>query len=272
MSWLGKVVGGAFGFLMGGPLGAVFGAAMGHQYDQSRGGQQSPFRAEVESAEQYRAQMAFFTAVFAVMGHLAKADGRVNEAEIEQARRIMARLQLNEAMRKTAMRLFGEGKREDFDLEEALDLLRAAGSARFSLIRAFVEFQLELALADGALHAAEERLLLRMCERLHFSRFEFHALKAALEAQLRVARGNWRGRQAYGRALEPSLEECYAALGVSAAAGDAEIRRAYRRLLSRHHPDKLAAAGGPEEKVRLANDKTREIRKAWETVRKARNL
>ncbi len=271
MSWLGKVVGGAFGFLMGGPVGAIFGAAMGHQFDQSHGGQ-SPFRMEIESAEQYRAQMAFFTAVFPVMGHVAKSDGRVNEAEIELTRRIMARLQLNEAMRKSAMRLFTEGKRADFDLDQALDQLRSECRTHFSLLRAFVEFQLELALADGALHAEEERLLLRICERLHFSRFEFHALKAALEAQLRVARGTWRGQQAYGRERDPSLEECYAALGVEASASDEEIRRAYRRLLSRHHPDKQSAAGGTEEKVQFANEKTREIRKAWESVRKARNL
>lgn len=271
MSWLGKVVGGAFGFLMGGPLGAVFGAAMGHQYDQSRGGQ-TPFRAEVESAEQYRANMAFFTAVFTVMGHLAKADGRVNEAEIDQARRIMARLQLNEAMRKSAMRLFGEGKRADFNLEHALEQLRHDCRAHFSLIRAFVEFQLELALADGLLDPAEERLLLRICERLHFSRFEFHALKTALEAQMRITRGGWRGQAAYGREREPSLDECYAKLGVTASTGDEDIRRAYRRLLSKHHPDKLAAAGASEEKVRQANDKTREICKAWEIIRKARNL
>ena len=142
------------------------------------------------------------------------------------------------------------------------------------MIRLFVEFQLELALADGVLHPAEERLLLRVCERLHFSRFEFHALKTAMEAQLRVT-GHWRDQRDYRRGpftREPTLEECYASLGVNASAGDEEIRRAYRRLLSRHHPDKLAAAGIPEEKVRLANEKTHEIRKAWDAIRKARNL
>lgn len=271
MSWLGKLIGGAFGFLMGGPLGAMLGAAMGHQFDQAHSGQ-GPFRSEVESAEQYRAQMAFFTAVFSVMGHIAKADGRVNEAEIEAARRLMLRMQLNEAMRKTAMRLFNDGKQPGFALDEVVEQFRLECRQQHSLQRAFVEFQLEMALADGLLDANEERLLLRICERLRFSRFEFHALKTALEAQLRIARGGWRGQQAYGRPREPSLEECYATLGVDASAGDAEVRRAYRRLLSRHHPDKLAAAGVAEEKVRLANEKTHEIRRAWDIVRKARHL
>jgi len=271
MSWLGKLIGGTFGFLMGGPVGALFGAAMGHQFDQNQT-EQNPFRMEVDSAEQYRAQMAFFAAVFSVMGHLAKADGRVNEAEIELTRRVMNRLQLNDDMRKTAVRLFTEGKRENFDLDQVLEQFRAECGNRFTLIRAFVEFQLELALADGLLDAAEERLLLRICERLRFSRFEFHALKTALEAQLRLSRSGWRGQQPFGRPREPSLAECYAALGVDASAGNDEIRRAYRRLLSKHHPDKLAAAGVPEDKVRMANEKTHEIRQAWEIVRKARHL
>ncbi|MFM8331995.1 MAG: co-chaperone DjlA [Candidatus Methylumidiphilus sp.] len=273
MSWLGKVVGGTFGFLMGGPLGAVFGAAMGHQFDQSRG-EAGPFHTEVESAEQYRAQMAFFTAVFAVMGHLAKADGRVNEAEIDQARRAMARLHLNEDMRRTAMRLFGEGKRPEFALDTALEQFRSECRGHPALLRVFVEFQLELALADSLLHPAEERLLLHICEKLRYSRFEFHALKTALETQLRLARGGWRGgqQQAYGRPREPTTEEAYATLGVAPAASDDEIRRAYRRLLSKHHPDKLAAAGAGEDKVKQANEKTHEIRQAWDTVRKARHL
>jgi DnaJ like chaperone protein len=270
MNWLGKLIGGTFGFIMGGPLGAMFGAAMGHQFDQSQA-EQSPFRAEVDSGEQYRAQMAFFTAVFSVMGHLAKSDGRVNEAEIELTRRVMQRLQLNDDMRRAAARLFTDGKREGFDLERVLDQLHGECRHRSTLIRAFVEFQLELALADGLLHPAEERLLLRICERLRFSRFEFHALKAALEAQLRMSRSGWRGQQSI-RPREPTLEECYATLGVGASAADDDIRRAYRRLLSKHHPDKLAAVGAAEEKVRLANEKTHEIRRAWEIVRKARRL
>ena len=271
MSWLGKVIGGAFGFFMGGPLGAVLGAAVGHRYDQERS-EAGGFRHEVDSSEQYRMQTVFFTAAFSVMGHVAKIDGRVTEVEIEQARAIMTRLGLNEDMRATAARLFTEGKRADFPLDEALDQFRAECRNRFSLTRMFVEMQLEVALADGFLHPAEEKLLLRICERLRFSRFEFHALKAALEAQLRLG-GQWgRGGRVQTATREPSLEEAYATLGVKSSSGDDEIRRAYRRLLSRHHPDKMTAKGMSEEAVRQANEKTGQIRKAWEIVRGARGM
>jgi DnaJ like chaperone protein len=273
MSWLGKVIGGAFGFIMGGPLGALLGAAVGHRFDLGGEGR-GPFSAEVESAEQYRAQMAFFTATFAVMGHIAKVDGRVNEAEIAAARRIMQRLDLNEDMRKTAMRLFTEGKQADFRLGEVLEQFHRECRSHLSLTRMFIEIQLEAALADGRLQPTEEHALLQVCERLRFSRFEFHTLKALLEAQLRSG-GAWRTERARAQASPReafSLNEAYAILGVDASSGNDDIRRAYRRLLSQCHPDKLAAQGASEEKIRLANEKTRQLRKAWENVRKERGI
>ena len=113
-----------------------------------------------------------------------------------------------------------------------------------------------------------------ICERLHFSRFELHALKTMFEAQFKL--GGWQQQQNYGRVQsgrrEPSLADSYVVLGLDPSASDQDIRRAYRRLLSRHHPDKLAALGANEEKVRLSNEKTHEIRQAWDIIRKVRNL
>lgn len=275
MSWFGKVIGGAFGFVMGGPLGALLGATLGHRFDQEKAGEWA-FSPEAESAEQYRERTAFFTALFSVMGHVAKADGRVTEAEIDAARRIMTRLNLNEDMRKTAVRLFSEGKRPGFPLEAALEQFHAECRNRHTLVRQYVELLLEAALADGPLSSEEERLLLRVCERLRFSRFEFHVLRALLEPRARV--GDARRESSARRPPpaspreEPTLQESYALLGVKSSASDEEIRRAYRRLLSQTHPDKLAAQGASEEKVRAANEKTRRLRRAWEIVRKAREI
>jgi len=75
MSWWGKALGGAFGFMLGGPLGALLGIAFGHNFDKGLGsvlGDESLGRGDQE-----RVQAAFFTATFSVMGHIAKADGKV---------------------------------------------------------------------------------------------------------------------------------------------------------------------------------------------------
>jgi DnaJ like chaperone protein len=276
MTWLGKVVGGAFGFIMGGPLGAVLGAALGHQLDRNVG-DLSLLEADFSEGAQQRVQMAFFTATFSVMGHIAKSDGRVTEAEIEAARSVMTRMELPDDLRRTAIRLYNEGKRSEFPLDATLEQFRSECQRRYSLFRMFVEIQLEAALADGALHTTEERLLLHLCERLHFSRFEFYAIKTRMEAERRFARHSDRqhrqwNRRDGGSGREPSLADAYAMLGLTAAASDGDIKRAYRRLMSQHHPDKLVAKGSAPEMVRIATDKTQKIRKAYEAISKSRKL
>ncbi|GAB6066819.1 co-chaperone DjlA [Methylothermus subterraneus] len=270
MAWLGKVFGGAFGFMVGGPVGALLGAALGHQFD--RGMENVAFFPRLTPGRQQRVQMAFFTAVFSVMGHLAKADGRVSEAEIDLARQIMDRMDLSPDLRELAIRLFREGKSPSFSLEAALDEFCREVGRHSPLLRLFLEILLQAAYADGSLHPAEEALLLRICQRLAISRLEFQALKAFTEAQLRFSRAGsqYRSgsshRQAPSPRPTPSLADAYAVLGVSPQASDAEVTRAYRRLISQHHPDKLVAKGVPEEMVKIATEKTQRIRKAYEII------
>ncbi len=267
MSWLGKVVGGAFGFLLGGPLGAILGASVGHQFDTGIDG--LDVDESLDPGEQHRVQMAFFTAAFSVMGHLAKADGRVSEAEISLAKRIMDEMRLSGEMRNTAINLFQQGKHPDFPLYDVLAQFRRECHRRTQLIRMFMEIQIQAAYADGRLERAEEAVLLNICAHLHVSRFEYEGMKLQFQAQQRFYhRGS--GYRETARGTRNALEDAYAVLGVKPTAGDAEVKKAYRRLMGQHHPDKLVAKGLPEEMMVLAKEKTQQIRKAYETVKAAR--
>ena len=66
-----------------------------------------------------------------------------------------------------------------------------------------------------------------------------------------------------------TLTQAYKILGVSKGSSEAEIKKAYRRLMSQHHPDKLVSKGLPDEMVALATEKTQEIRKAYDTIKKS---
>ena len=266
MSWWGKVIGGAFGFVLGGPLGALFGAALGHNFDIRRSGAYQPSPIEFDPRE--RAQTAFFTASFAVMGYLAKADGRVTREEVQAATAIMGQMGLDPELRQVAQRLFREGRQPHFDLQEVLNQLRRECRGRRNLLRLFIEIQLAAAFADGELHPREYKVLVQICETLGFSRYELDILVAMTRAQHRFRRGT--GRPA--RDTEMSLKDAYAMLNVSPAAEPPDIKRAYRRLMSQHHPDKLVAKGLPEEMVRVATQKTQEIKAAYEKVREARGF
>ena len=71
-------------------------------------------------------------------------------------------------------------------------------------------------------------------------------------------------------ATGPSLADAYEILGVDEDASNDEVKRAYRRLMNRHHPDKLVSKGLPEEMIEVATEKTQEIRVAYEKVKQSR--
>ena len=269
MSWWGKLVGGAFGFMLGGPLGAVLGAALGHNFD--RGLKALPDDMGFEAGDRERVQTAFFTTTFSVMGQVAKADGRVSSQEIRMAEAIMDQMSLDAAMRKTAISLFQQGKSEDFDLDAVLEQFRRECHGRSTLIGMFIEIQLQAAYADGDLDAIEDRMLQHICGRVGVSELDYRRLERMVRAERGFGGGaGERGSHRAASSGRASLQDAYQVLGIDAKAGDAEIKRAYRRLLSQHHPDKLVSKGLPEEMMKLAAQKTHEIRQAYETIREAR--
>lgn len=260
------MLGGAFGFMLGGPLGAILGAVLGHNLD--RGVEGVGDFEPLHPGDRERVQTAFFTATFSVMGHLAKADGRVSEDEIKMAGKVMDQMDLNQKLRQTAIRLFEEGKKEDFPLDDVLEQFRQECHRRLTLIQMFVEIQLQAAYADGVLHSEEERLLQHICRRLSIPEGLFRQLEEMIKAERHYAGG---GRGAPGPS-GASLDDAYAILMVSPKSSDAEVKRAYRRLLSQHHPDKLVSKGLPEEMMKIAARKTHEIRQAYEQIKQARGL
>jgi DnaJ like chaperone protein len=253
--------------MLGGPLGALLGAVLGHNLD--KGLDRLPRDETLEPGARERVQTAFFTATFSVMGHVAKADGRVSEDEISLARSVMDQMDLGHQLRQTAIRLFNEGKRADFPLDDVLEQFRQECHRRLTLIQMFVEIQIQAAYADGRMDPAEERLLLHICRRLGIPEGLFRQLEQMMRAERRYAGA---GRGPSQRPAGPTLQDAYAMLNISPGSSDAEVKKAYRRLLSQHHPDKLVAKGLPEEMMKLAAQKTHEIRQAYEQIKEARGF
>lgn len=261
MGWYGKLIGAVLGAIIGrGLFGAIVGFLIGHQFDR----RSRATRARV-AGDPRALQLVFFRATFQVMGHAAKADGRVTPQEIDAAREAMRRFSLSDTDVQRAIALYTDGKRPDFPLDELLAELRSAMAGRDDLCRLFVQIQLEAALQGGGLNPASRAVLARMCSALGISAIEF----AALEAMLRM-RGPAGGGTA--RPQADRLADAYQVLGVRADSPDAEVTLAYRRLVSRSHPDKLVANGLPESMVEAAHERTRRILEAYEIIRKHRGM
>lgn len=254
MSWWGKFIGGTMGFAMGGPIGMMLGVVLGANFDRGLRGTGAPRASE-------RRQLVFYTTVFAVMGHLCKADGRVSRSEIRTAREIMRKMELGEDIQALAIRLFEQGKAPGFSLEATLAQFRQELGWQPNLYRMFLEIQVMAAYADGKLHAAERRILLNICDLLGFPPEELDRLCDMI--------GGFTGAR---RSVGPGngLEQAYRTLGVDRKTSDQDIKRAYRRLMSQHHPDKLIAKGLPEEMIKVATERTAAIRSAYELVRERR--
>jgi DnaJ like chaperone protein len=261
MAWQGKALGALIG-LAGGPVGAVIGAFIGHFFDvQAELAQNAAGPPPAGGVQE-----AFFRATFQAMGHIAKADGRVSEEEIRAARAMMQELHLGEREVQFAIELFTAGKERDFPLDRTLVQLGELCRNRPDLCRMFVQIQLQAALWGGSLNPAGRQILGRICTALDVSAYEL----VQMEALLRMQRGNSHRTDAPPRT--DRVAEAYAVLGVTHAASNGEITKAYRRLMNQNHPDKLVAKGLPEAMMKVAEEKTRQIRAAYEVIREARGI
>jgi DnaJ like chaperone protein len=240
------------GLFVGGVRGLLIGAAIGYAASWVLR------NVVVQGLAQVQAQ--FLESTFAVMGALCKADGAVSRDEIQVAESMFARLNLSSEQRQAAMAAFSRGKTPGFDLDAEVGKFARASRGNRSLLVMFLQIQCAAVAADGNVSAAEHQLLARVARGLGLSEADV----AQLEALLRTG-----GRQP---SPQHKLEDAYTALGISSAASDAEIKQAYRRLMSQNHPDKLAGKGLPESMRQMAEERSREISTAYALIKEARGF
>lgn len=212
----------------------------------------------------------FLDVTFAVMGALSKADGVVTRNEIASAQRIFDMLRLSAQQREQAKASFNRGKAPEFDLDTEVDRLRGViGIGRGPLLRLFLQLQCMAASADGRVHPSEHAMLVRIARRLGLTERDVAQLEALLRASGAGSAGAW-GPGAATR--QSRLDDAYTALGLTSDASDADVKRAYRRLVSENHPDKLGARGMPESMRQVAEERTREINVAYDLIKESRAI
>ena len=253
MAWWGSVLGGVLGLMALGPIGGILGAVLGSKLTKASAasGMIGGF-----SSSQERKQTSFFVATFTVMGHIAKADGHVSQQEIDYVKSVMAHMHLQPDQRETAIKLFNEGKKPDFPIEDVIRQFYDECKRSKNVLRTFLAIQIQAAQADGRVSAEENATLHMIAEHLRFNQHEF----AGMFEHERVS----------GRDRRLSLEDDYKILEIESDVSDDEVRRAYRRMMSRYHPDKLVSKGLPDEMIDFATERTKEIRAAYERIRDAR--
>jgi DnaJ like chaperone protein len=265
MRWGGKIVGFLIGLMLGHPIWLILGVIVGHLYDIgffTRWIQRQFLQQKGAST-----QRVFFDCTFSVMGYLAKADGRVSESEIRVAENLMQQMNLGPELRQEAIRLFNLGKQPTFNLSQTIAGLKSACWQHPILLQTFLEMQMQIANAEGHITSGKRTALENIYAELGLG-FGFQQFEQQAYAEQNYQKYN------QGPRINPEqhLQDSYQILNVSATASVEEIKKAYRRLMSQHHPDKLMAKGLPPEMIKLANEKTQKIKTAYETIRKSRGF
>ena len=209
-------------------------------------------------------QVVFLETAFILMGKLAKADGHVSQEEIAHVEQFMQKLGMTTEHRLRAITLFKQGADAAFDVAPTYKRFMAICGHTKNLKQVLLVYLIVMAMADGHLHPTEEALLADIASHLGYDQAAF---KQVLDMVLNQS--HFAGGQVNSAA---ALDDAYKALGISKDSSDQEFKRAYRKLMSQYHPDKLIGQGMPEDMIAIATEQAKEIQLAYDLIKKSRGV
>ncbi len=254
-----KLLAAILGFYFFGFFGALAGFFLGSIIDRTLsygiGGVNPLSRAHRESV--------FLGTVFVLMGKIAKSDGRVSGEEIAHVEQMFLKMGMATEHRQQAIALFKKGATPDFDIRPAINEFMAVCGHTASLKQMLVVYLIVMAFVDGRLDPTEDALLKDIALHLGYSQQKFQEIMDMVINQSHFSSGQATSAN--------SLDDAYKALGVNKENSDHEIKRAYRKLMSQYHPDKLMGQGMPEDMIAIATAQAQEVQVAYSLIKKSRN-
>lgn len=229
-----------------------------------------------EDASHTYAYRIFLATTFQVLGYLAQVRKRGEADALQSAKVIMGHLRLTEGQRQQAIRLFEEGQQPGFAVDPVLAQFYNACQSRAHLLRRFIEIQMSVFYANGFPSTHERALLLHICNQLGFAR-RFEEMETYIKRRFHTTSARTRAgpdnrRRQYKTISMMHLHRAYGILGLNRHATNTEVKKAYRRLINRHHPDKLEAQNTSSELMQKATEKTRTVKEAYDLIKLYRRM
>lgn len=259
----GKVLGALFGLALLKLPGLILGVVLGHFADQWFARKFAGWQGLAAMSGSDDEQALFMYSTFAVMGHLAKATGVVTKAHIEQANAFMQQLGLSARQQREAQAAFRDGKAVNFPLRAQVNEFYYCYRRRPDVLQLFLEIQLSIACTGGKMATGQRELLWQIADILKIS-------STSVEQLLRAYQARNGSQQSAQTSTEQELSNAYQVLGCDSTVTELQLKRAYRKLMAQHHPDKLMSQGVPAAMLDVAKQRSQDIQAAYELIKQYR--
>jgi len=241
MGFFGKWLGGGLGFVMGGPIGGLLGFLVGSVIDSTTV-QTSTYSAGTARTSQGDFGMSLLVLVAAVM----KVDGKVVKSELDYVKHFFVR-QFGQESAKQALLMLKDILRQEIPVRDVC--LQIKGNMDYSSRLQLLHLLFNVSLADTTIHTSEIQIIEEIATYLGVASSDFISIK---------------------NMFIPETDSSYKILEIDPSSSNEDVKKAYRRMAMKYHPDKVNHLG--EEFRKTADEKFKKVNEAYEKIKKERNI
>jgi DnaJ like chaperone protein len=253
MSKYGKWIGGALGWAIGGPIGGVLGFAFGTMLDDDsfkgktqRGGTAQDYRKRFQQYRHHTSAADFAGAFVVLSAAVMKADGHLMKSELEYIRKFLIR-QFGEAKGAEQVGVLKEVLKKDIPLKDVCEQIKYFMEHPMRL--QLLHYLFGIAKADGTVHSSEVDVIHKIANYLGISSKDYESIRAMFYK-------------------DPS--SAYKILEITPSVTDTEVKKAFRRMANKYHPDKVRSLG--EDHAKSSKEMFIKVQEAYETIKKERGM
>ena len=241
MRYFGKWIGGGLGWVMGGPIGGLLGFLVGSIVDST-----TVRTAAYTSSDMRTTPAAFGVSLLVLIAAVMKADGKVLKSELNYIKQFFVN-QFGKESAAEATMMLRDLLRQEIPLQDVCTQIsrNMDYASRLQLLHLLYN----VSLADGNIHQSEIQVIDSIAEYLRINNSDFLSIK---------------------NMFVPDTDSLYKILEIDTSATDEEVKKAYRKMAMKYHPDKVSHLG--EEFKKTADTKFKMVNDAYEKIKKERNL